>query len=478
MDTITELNKFVAGWSNDESLKALLEKKIENQRKESKNRKNYYFLTELTNPMQTYWARINPVEKPKKLARKLVLGKQLQYKLSYVFSSLPNFILEEGKIDGFHVGIPGVRGSVDYMIENKIIELKTKEVLPKDVNNIFELYPNDLEQLVFYSVLHPSQPKENYLIFVQDFKPHKVIAFKVLTKNFGEIKKIIQDRIALLDEALEKKDPSKLGKCRYYNKTPNCQFEDQKICACANAPSLSLDKLKSSIDIIYDEGYSKLLEEKIKNNKFNDSLYSVKDIIAPRKHYMENILLIEPNWEGDKESDEYYACLSYMIRELKYNLNHNEIEGIKSSLKDPRLRVGYKWMKLKDSTNLEGENIPYTIKVSNVDDIKWTHKPSQYHLTELGIICASHNKQRGIIFVVYPKLNDLLRVYQITYNDSKNHMRKIVELINNLEKAELDKNLLSLSPCPNYMNDAGKCSILKECHSNKGSGCIPNKIIN
>ena len=45
------------------------------------------------------------------------------------------------------------------------LEIKTKEELPR-AENVVSLYPQDVEQIVFYSVMHPDKPKINYMIFV------------------------------------------------------------------------------------------------------------------------------------------------------------------------------------------------------------------------------------------------------------------------------------------------------------------------
>jgi hypothetical protein len=219
--------------------------------------------------------------------------------------------------------------------------------------------------------------------------------------------------------------------------------------------------------------------EKIKTSiKKDDFLFSAKDIIAPRKHFMETIYGLESDWTPDKESTEYYACLSSLIKKLEFHLNSDEIKGLKNSLKDKRLKEGYKWLKLRDSSNPEGEVIPFIIKISQVDDIKNTNRPSFYHKAELGIICSSYNKIKGLMFVVYPKLNDLIKVYMITYKNPRDHFKRIKQAIDDIELSEKEKNLLLLPACPEYMNEDKKCPIYNECHKELGSGCVAGFSIN
>jgi hypothetical protein len=98
-------------------------------------------------------------------------------------------------------------------------------------------------------------------------------------------------------------------------------------------------------------------------------------------------------------------------------------------------------------------------------------RPNDYHLTELGIVCGAYGKTNGLIIIIYPNLNELVQVFQITYKNINKLTKLISEKIDNIEGAEKNRDLLSLPSCPNYMNDNGECPLMKECNSTKGKGC-------
>lgn len=154
---IEKINRLVVDWSYDESLASLLKEVIDQQLVEQQAPLNYYYVTHLTNPAQTFFSRLYPeIKKPPELARKLARGKQLHNFASVWFRTLPNVTVEEGAIDGAWVGLIGVRGKIDYHIGNSILEFKTKDNPPETPKEIISFYPQDLEQLAFYSIIHPS----------------------------------------------------------------------------------------------------------------------------------------------------------------------------------------------------------------------------------------------------------------------------------------------------------------------------------
>ena len=107
---------------------------------------NYFFMTELVNPAEAYYLRLNPsFQTPEELGRKLARGTHLHNLASYWFRNLPDFLVDEGTVDGALVGIEGVRGRIDYLIGDSIVEFKTKDENPVTPQEIIHDYPNDLD---------------------------------------------------------------------------------------------------------------------------------------------------------------------------------------------------------------------------------------------------------------------------------------------------------------------------------------------
>ncbi len=113
----------------------------------------------------------------------------------------------------------------------------------------------------------------------------------------------------------------------------------------------------------------------------------------------------------------------------------------------------------------------HLFKVSQSTNTNYITSPNEYHCTELGIVCAAYGKSKGLIIIIYPNLDELVQVFQITYKNIDRLARLISEKIDNIEDAEKNHDLLSLPSCPNFMNDNGACPLMKECNSTKGKGC-------
>ncbi len=461
-----------AKFDSNESIAGMFRKQLKSITRPDRLPEKYFFLKSLCNPLETYYSYVYlDIEKTKELSMKLTLGKKLHKLSIFWFELLPNFKVHEGKIDGFYVGVPGVRGSIDYLIGDSIFELKTKYRLPLNEEEIFAYFIQDLEQLAFYAVVHPENPKTNYLVFMKDSPPYNIKAFKVVIKNLGKIKSLMITRINSLREAILKKNPSKLGKCRYYRR--NCIYQENKICDCDNLAPISDEMIKKSVEIAFDEEMTKKLEEIQKNRNLPADLYSIYNILAPRKYLgvkKEQIEKFKPE-EGENMKETYEAIIERIIFELKFNLDYSSKSEIKNLLIENRLIIPFKWTNFKSSANIEGEKIPYIAKVSSSKSLG---KPNEYFLAELGVICSAHNKANGLIIIIYPHLDDFIQVFEVKYNHIEEISNKVKEIIDILEKENADYS--NLPPCIEFMNDKKKCELMKKCHSDRCVGCSPGYV--
>lgn len=476
MGIIEEIQRFVQSYSTDESISSIITQEMKKQLEDIPHPSSYYFVTDLTNPRQTFFSRLTPeVRKSSKLAIKLAQGKQLHNLAGGWFKQLENFVVEEGTIDGFWNGLAGVRGKIDYRIGGSIFELKTKDYLPENPDEVISSYPQDLEQLAFYSVIHPSRPKINYLVFMENSPPYEFKAFKVTVNEPGTIKSILKNRMNELDHAIETKDPLRLGRCRYYGN--GCQFGNSGSCSCKDLKPIDTKPLQKSLEINFDKEFTDKLEEIKKERQTSDNfLFTTYEIIAPRKRYMKTILGIEPPYREEKlDIDRYKICLwsSVINFQNKYDmrLNTSERQEVIKSQHESRAWIGFRWLNLKSSIHPAGQIVPYILKVSTISNARYTTKPNDYHIAELGIVCSSYGKSKGLIFIIYPNLDDLVNVFQITYKNINGLKKHIGENINRIEDAENNQDLLSLPSCPQYMNENGECLLMEKCNSVKGKGC-------
>ena len=135
---IDYVSKRVQSISRDDSLASLLEIVVKKQLRSSPSPPNYYYLTDLTNPIQKFYSNNNPtVRKSQELSRKLIQGTQLHQLSGCWFRNLEGFVLEEGTLDGIWMGVDGVRGKIDYRIDESLVEFKTKDKIPKKTIKAF-----------------------------------------------------------------------------------------------------------------------------------------------------------------------------------------------------------------------------------------------------------------------------------------------------------------------------------------------------
>lgn len=427
----------------------------------------YFFMTELTNPIEAFYLRQNPGFKtPPELGRKLSRGTTLHNLASYWFRELPDFIVDEGTVDGVFVGIEGVRGRIDYLIGNSIIEFKSKDENPIDIDDVLCKYINDIEQLVFYAAIHPQEPITNYLVFMENFYPFCLKAFRVEIKDFNAIKGILADRIELLNKALQSGSPANLGQCRYYEL--GCRFKGSGVCSCDEMEPLDTHVFCENISIEYDNEYTQNLEN-VRGDLTDDKIdcYTTYDILLPRKHLMSSLRGIQPLFQINPRKEEYKTCLGDTIygfkKQFKTELTDEEKILVQSWKKEERIKIGNRWMKLKKSGKPDGNIIPYIIKVNNTTYKKYASNPSDYSIAELGVICSIYGRQNGLICTVYPKLNDMVNVFEVTFKSPSKVYNIVRDVIENIENAKINDDVLSLPECPKYMNDGGKCPLFEEC---------------
>lgn len=468
MTIIDQICELVQHMGPNETVAGGLRTSIQ-ERKERTFPDKYYFMTELTNPVEAFYRRHNPkFQTPPKLGRKLARGTQLHNLVSYWFRELPDFMVDEGTVDGAVMDIDGVRGRIDYLIGNSIIEFKSKDKNPENTDEILRYYVNDLEQLVFYAAIHPQNPTDNYLVFMENVHPYRLKAFKVDITDMDAIKELLRTRIELFRNALETGDPSDLGRCRYYEL--ECRFSGTDICSCSNMEPLDTSVLCDNISLEYDEDYTKKLEE-TRGDLVDDSIncYTTYDILLPRKHHMSMVRGIESLFQADPRKEEYKTCLGDTIycfkKDFGAGLTSEENQEVKGWKKDQRIKVGHRWMKIKKSGNPDGVITPYIIKVSQIPVRKYARKPSEYSIAELGIVCGIHGKENGLICTVYPKLGDLVKVFEVNFQSPTAIRRIVREVISQIEEAKESDNILSLPKCPDYMNDKGKCPLIDECNA-------------
>ena len=210
------MNRSVTSLNANDSLAGILKKKFSEIPISQSSPLEYFYVTSLCDPYKEYILNKFPdFKEDEETQKKFILGRKLHSFAEKWFKGMKDFVSSESTLDGFYVGIKA-RGRVDARIGNSIVELKTKQDIPKNEEEVTQKFPQDIEQLAFYSVLDPINPKTNYLIFMTQSPPYKFKVFKVEINNHDKIKEVLQKRInTLRGVILRGINPEALGKCRY-----------------------------------------------------------------------------------------------------------------------------------------------------------------------------------------------------------------------------------------------------------------------
>ena len=154
------------------------------------------------------------------------------------------------------------------------------------------------------------------------------------------------------------------------------------------------------------------------------------------------------------------------------NASPQEINALENSIKEKRLYIGKRWINFASSKNPEGETLPYIVKADIYSRSEVPSFPGQYNLAELAIICSAYGKEKGLIFTIYPNLDNSIQVFEVQFKDMKNCLREVRKIIDGLEKIKTTDKIIELPPCPFYMNSKRNCPLTKECNAVRGVGCL------
>ncbi len=422
------------------SLTAILKKTIDKESQIQPTPKDYLIVTDLVNPVPKIRQILNPgMAETQETIRRKKTGTKLHKFAAQWFREVEGYTEEESIIDGAFVNIPGVRGRLDSYIGESIIEFKTKdqkigENIPTSISDIIEKYPHDLEQLVFYSAIHPNHPKVNFLVFMEAYPPQKLASYKVSINDIEPIKQILRNRIKSVNEAIEKRNDKNLGQCRYYGK--NCHFETSKACICSNLKPYDMTQLLKHLQINDAPEFTSIIEAARKKvGERQKEVFFPSSILYPRQYYMR----IKGAFDGYPPNQNWHfdSCLWHCVRKIGYATDDSDLSTLKNA--NEKVKCKFNWKKLPMSGKKEGIIVPYLTKVSVARSPP--SKPSPYAMAELAIVCGLYDRPRGLVFVMYPNLEKLTHVYEVKF-DNLSEIRKEI----NLRLIELDEAIEKNDP--------------------------------
>lgn len=441
-----EINNYISKILND------------NINKKSFDIPDYLYVTDLINPVYSYYSRKYPeIETPEKIFERMKNGEETHFIARQWFEKINGFSGSEVVLNGSNINI-NVIGRSDFMLYDSIIEFKTKNTDNVSMDNLFDIYLSDLEQLLFYSIINKNFDKNNYLVFFVD---EKFYVYKINIIDPEAIKNEILYRISTIKRSLINNDVTPLPRCSYY--LYGCKFKENNICSCNKLMEKDSLWIKKSIKIEEDNKFENELYYIYKNNGNTIDL-RFYDLIYPRKYYhkMMRDEIIENNnstFNYEKNNIKFYILDIINSSILSTN-------GYERAEKNKENKINLYGDDKYIVKNIYDENsiTPFILKINNS---KFINKMPETYYSELAITCARRNINNGIIIVVYPKLNNKIMVYDIKF-DINRIINICNEKINDINYALKNKDPHNLDLCPEftinscpYKNCSCKLEIIK-----------------
>ena len=419
--------------------------------------KDYFYVTELVNPIFAYWSRKVEIINPPEIQSKLIYGKKIHYLSRYWFEKISGVTIAEANLAGAYTGLGNISGKVDYFKGNSIIEFKTKNKEIKSIEDLLENYPQDLEQLLIYSVLSSTQEKFHYLVFSEESgnsQKRNFKAFKIKINDREAIRKFTESRRDLLANAIRDGNWENLPQCRYFES--GCKFKESKTCNCARLSPINAMGLLRFIEIEEDQQMAN--ELKAANDSTSSSFDSgdpnyLWNVLLPMKWYHDKFDYYRNEEDYNEESD-YQKVASRTAIEAAISKSGMLISGdeLKRLSEIDILKVGgyRKYIRAYiPSISSDRLIIPYFIKITKARTIFDAQKlPEIYNAQGVCLAVNSGNKCAAAV-VSYTQRNSEVVVYIICADTEK-----VIRAIN-VVKSAMDRashgGASDLPHCLDYM---------------------------
>lgn len=420
----SEVSQLVTHTRIDANISQAVRKEIEASGKELSSR-DYFFVTDIVNPIFCYWSRYNDIPTPPDIRRKLNYGSYVHYVSRFWFEKMPGFVYSEANLVGSYVGLSGISGKIDYQINNSIVEFKTKERPVDGIDDVLDNFPQDLEQLLSYVAMSSSVGNEHYLVFTSESNSQQITlkAFKVKVNDLPGIRKLINNRRNSLETALKEKKPEILPRCRYF--VEGCKFRTAKICNCE---SLTGESARSCLK------YIEILEDSALANKLNNSrseyvrkpeerdLIGIWDVIFPMKKYHRHFeYALDEDYEQEKSyiKEAMKVTISSAVIKSGFGITGRELE----ILREQHLlgfEDKYTYMRINvPSISKEAIPVPYTVKVTASMKVFSAQKLPNIYGAQAVLMAVDSGSRCSVLLVYFPNSNNDISAYVIFPNKAK-----------------------------------------------------------
>jgi len=455
MDYINEISKKVTHQKRNETLltdfqreaKNVLDTK-ENNSQNNTQRGSNLRVTDLINPIHAYYDIKNQkLENPIELDKKYDYGKYIEEKVRIILLREPSYAVSQGDVDGSKVGMPNVKGRIDFRLGDTIIEFKTSEYDIPDVGQLINKNPQDLEQLLLYVLFTGRTKKDHILLYLTGRYPNLVSRqFKVKIKDEDKLLSYFKARYENLKKAIEDNNPDGLGRCRYYEGM--CKFKVKQICKCDAESIIDVREMQESIFLAPVSGD---IGDKIaKENLFGkyDKSMGLWDIFTPRQWFLKTSNPYDYQEWDETDKDKYY-----LRKEIEHRFVDKGLLKYGNPSKDtPQVKDQLFY---EPETEKEQEKYPFLVRVR--DDLLTGSPTKKFYSAQLGLQCSLSKTIKGYIFVFAPK-HKVGILEEISFEKLGNVRSQALEIIDNAIKS-INKEVVEqhMPICPPFMFEKKPC---------------------
>lgn len=416
----------------------------------------WYGVTDLINPARKYYELQFPeIPEDSETIEKFRMGNEVQDIAFQWFREIERTVVKEVEVNGETLGLPEVRGRLDFSLSQSIVEFKTTHHKILKADDVLVKNPQDLEQLCIYALLSRRTDEEHYLVYFSEDYENSFRVFRLKITDPTYLTVLIRERAELLSKSLKDGSPDKLGRCRYFDF--GCKFKTNNICDCEHLTQFDTTSLRSKMTLERDRDLEvRLYHEKEITPDNDQRWFSLWDLVTPRKVYLRNMkLLDEEPAELDKGNAEIFRDVNLAISNSEYYVERRELSSNGYSLGNTIVVS----MKLDPKSRTSTTRLyPTVARVylgppSNIA----SGTISSYYLLRLAMVCSLAGSDSGYLMMGFKEDKRRLDSYRVRFS-------KLGELKSWIDTrlAELSFSLRNHDPgglptCPDFlMKSCGK----------------------
>jgi hypothetical protein len=345
----------------------------------------------------------------------------------------------------------GIVGKID-IYEKIPVEVKTTST-PIDKKDLLQYRPTYIEQLGMYCTMVNAHDGEIIIYQRQGEESPStspLVVYHVTFPDLEAIREEMRRRRDLLVQALISNDPSNLPVCPWLKR--QCDYSQVCDCQTTSVPA-SHEIAELAGEIYVDSTTCEQLLSKMAGAQ-PSQLFSINDIVFPRKAYFERLKLSE----GVREEKEEY-------------LRSMDERGFFDALRDSLYfgapgeaqKIPVKHAPLADLVRT-WQNLPTILrdpKFSSLVERERLPRTFSHYFLRLGFDCALTENTKGRLLLYYvrvPKEDAKLMVYDVNF---RNLNAVKAEALRRLELLEKATSPLQLPKCPSWL--CSYCDYRLEC---------------